>query len=130
MGAWQMTMILVVDDEPMICDFVSRALQRQGFSVVTATNGADALSISQSHRGEIELVIADVRMPHMDGPTFAKNLYASDPDIPLLFMSGQYDPSDLDPFEDAEFLPKPFSIERLVEEVGSLIPGTKRRAVN
>jgi two-component system cell cycle sensor histidine kinase/response regulator CckA len=125
-----MQMILVVDDEPVICGLIERVLRQKGFWVVTAANGADALSISESYRGEIELLITDVRMPGMDGPTLVRQLSAIEPGVPVLFMSGDCDPSDLEPFECSDFLAKPFSLDRLVEEVECLISEPRCRAVN
>jgi two-component system, cell cycle sensor histidine kinase and response regulator CckA len=117
-----MPTILVVDDEPGICMLISQVLEQNGFSVLTAHNGVDAIAISQSRRGDLELVITDVRMPKGDGPTFARALSAAAPGIPVLFMSSQYDPAQLDQFETSEYLAKPFSIDGLLEAVRTLLP--------
>jgi two-component system, cell cycle sensor histidine kinase and response regulator CckA len=115
-----MPTILVVDDEPGIRMFISQVLERNGFSVLTAYDGADAISVSRSHRGEIGLVITDVRMPRLDGPALVRALFEGDPAIPVLFMSSDYDPT-LDQFEDSEFLAKPFSVDGLLDAVRMML---------
>jgi two-component system, cell cycle sensor histidine kinase and response regulator CckA len=116
-----MPTILVVDDEPGICMCISQILEKNGFSVLSALDGADALSISQSHQGEIGLLITDIRMPRVDGPTLVRALSANEPGLPVLFISSHFDPSLLDEFETPEFLAKPFSIDRLLEAVRNML---------
>jgi two-component system, cell cycle sensor histidine kinase and response regulator CckA len=125
-----MPTILVVDDEPGIRMFVSQVLEQNGFTILTAHDGADAIAISQSHQGEIGLVITDVRMPVVDGPAFVRALSAYEPGVPVLFMSSYYDPEALDQFETSEFLAKPFSIDELLESVKALLPDLNLLLVN
>jgi two-component system, cell cycle sensor histidine kinase and response regulator CckA len=125
-----MPTILVVDDEPGIRMFVSQILEQNGFSVLTAHDGADAILLSQSYPGEIELVITDVRMPNVDGPTLVRTIAADDPGIPVLFMSSHYDSSLIDEFEGSEFLAKPFSIDRLLEAVRMMLGEFSLRLVS
>ena len=113
--------ILVVDDEPMICQFVAAALRQKGFSVLTAANGEEAIAVSHRHRGDIRLLITDVKMPVMDGPTLVRVLSEDAPGLPVLFMSAHCSSSDLEQFEGSEFLSKPFSVEKLLEEVRMLM---------
>jgi two-component system cell cycle sensor histidine kinase/response regulator CckA len=117
----KMAMILIVDDDPMIRVLVEVALQQEGFSVLTADSGKEAISLSQLHRGEIGLLITDVMMPGMDGPALARKMVAERPDLPVLFMSGQSDPSDIEPYPRSEFLAKPFSLAALLAQVRSLL---------
>jgi CheY-like chemotaxis protein len=125
-----MPTVLVVDDEPGICMLISQILEQNGFSVLVAHNGADAILISQSHQSEIELVITDVRMPKVDGPTFVRDLFADAPTIPVLFISDHCDPSDMDEFATSEFLAKPFSVEKLLEVVRTMLPEPDLHLVN
>lgn len=125
-----MPTILVVDDEPGIRMFVSQILEQNGFSVLTAPDGADAISISHKHQGEIGLVITDVRMPNVDGPALAQALSEEDPNIPVLFMSSHYDASLIDQFEGSEFLAKPFSVDRLLEAVRTMLGELSLQLVN
>ena len=116
-----MPTILVVDDEPAIRVFISQILEDNGFSVLTAHDGEDAMSVTLLHREHIGLLITDVRMPRVDGPSLARALSAEAIDIPVLFMSSYYDPSLLDQFESSEFLAKPFTVERLLDTVRTML---------
>ena len=91
------------------------------FAVLTASTGASALSIAQFHRDEIRLLITDVAMPGMDGPTLVRLLTAETPDLPVLYMSGTYDGSQFERVERSGFLAKPFSANDLLAEVKALI---------
>jgi len=100
----------------MVRTVAERALTRHGYSVVTANNGFEALEIL--NRGdEFALLISDVVMPEMDGPTMVKEARQSRPQLPVLFMSGYAEEQlrksiDLD---KVAFLPKPFSVQELAE---------------
>jgi two-component system cell cycle sensor histidine kinase/response regulator CckA len=113
---WGTGTVLLVEDEPMVRTVAERALTRHGYSVVTANNGFEALEIL--NRGdEFALLISDVVMPEMDGPTMVKEARQSRPDLPVLFMSGYAEEQlrksiDLD---KVAFLPKPFSVQELAE---------------
>jgi two-component system cell cycle sensor histidine kinase/response regulator CckA len=113
---WGTGTVLLVEDEPMVRAVAERALTRHGYSVVTATNGEEALDILA--RGEeIALLISDVVMPAMDGPTMVREARKSRPELPILFMSGYAEEQlrksiDLD---NVAFLPKPFSVQELAE---------------
>jgi two-component system, cell cycle sensor histidine kinase and response regulator CckA len=113
---WGSGTVLLVEDEPMVRTVAERALTRHGYSVVTANNGFEALEIL--NRGdEFALLISDVVMPEMDGPTMVKEARQSRPDLPVLFMSGYAEEQlrksiDLD---KVAFLPKPFSVQELAE---------------
>lgn len=114
-------MILIVDDEPIIRALLEVVLQQAGFRVLTAGSGGDAIAISQSHQGEIELLITDITLPGMNGWALARTLVEDDPDLAVLFMSGGCDESELDQYERSEFLAKPFSLVRLLAEVRNLV---------
>ena len=107
---------LLVEDEPMVRTVAERALTRQGYTVITATNGEEALEVI--NRGEpIDLLISDVVMPLMDGPTMVREARLSRPDIPVLFMSGYAEEqlrNSID-IDHVAFLPKPFSVQELAE---------------
>ena len=113
---WGSGTVLLVEDEPMVRTVAERALTRHGYSVITAANGAEALEILD--RGEeIVLLISDVVMPEMDGPTMVQEARKSRPELPILFMSG-YAEEQLRKSIDLEkiaFLPKPFSVQELAE---------------
>ena len=125
-----MPTILVVDNEPGIRMLISQILEQNGFTVLTAQDGADALSVSHSHPGEIGLVITDLPVPRSNGPAFARGMATQDAAVPVLFMSGCYDPSMLDQLDASLFLAKPFTIERLLEAVRAMLPDLCPEMVN
>src|SRR5258706_8302395 len=116
-----MPTILIVDDEPMIRKLLRFALEREGFRVLTAENGADAIRVSTRHPGEIDLLLSDVLMPGMDGPTLASQMLATDPNLPVLLMSGCYQNLPATSEAKYRFLPKPFSMGCLMSAIRSAI---------
>jgi two-component system cell cycle sensor histidine kinase/response regulator CckA len=121
---WGTGTVLLVEDEPMVRTVAERALTRHGYHVLTATNGEEALEIIE--RGdEIALLVSDVVMPLMDGPTMVKEARKSRPDLPILFMSGYAEEQlrkSLD-IVNVAFLPKPFSVQELAEAVRKALSG-------
>ncbi len=113
---WGSGTILLVEDEPMVRAVAERALTRHGYTVITADSGEAALEILG--RGEpIDLLISDVVMPGMDGPTMVREARQSRPNLNVLFMSGYAEEQlrkSLD-IENIHFLPKPFSVIELAE---------------
>lgn len=95
--------ILVVDDDRVICNVVAMKLETEGFRVFSANSGAEALARWQSHGGQIDLLITDMRMPWIDGPLSAKCLTTDDPRLTVLFISGEGDASELGEFKNFRF---------------------------
>jgi two-component system cell cycle sensor histidine kinase/response regulator CckA len=122
---WGSGTVLLVEDEPTVRTVAERALTRHGYKVMTADNGEEALDILG--RGEpIDLLISDVVMPGMDGPTVVREARKSRPDIKILFMSGYAEEQlrkSID-IENVNFLPKPFSVIELAEAARRAV-GTK-----
>ena len=113
---WGSGTILLVEDEPTVRSVAERALSRHGYTVITADNGEDALEML-SRSDEIALLISDVVMPVMDGPTMVREARKDRPDLKILFMSGYAEEQlrksiDID---NVAFLPKPFSVQELAE---------------
>ena len=113
--------ILVVDDEPLIRQLLIEVLEGEGFSVVSAANGLQALVKYQLHAKDIDLVISDVVMAEMNGPALARRLLAERPDLPIILMSDQADTCDLGSQSIVRFLSKPFDLESLVSTVRGLV---------
>ena len=113
---WGTGTILLVEDEPTVRTVAERALSRQGYTVLTANNGEEALEIMA--RGEvIDLLISDVVMPVMDGPTMVREARRTRPELRILFMSGYAEEqlrNSID-IDNVAFLPKPFSVQELSE---------------
>ena len=80
--------ILLVEDEAAVRTFARRVLVGLGYTVLEAASGNDALSVAASRETSIDLLVTDVQMPHMQGPTLARLLGAARPGLPVLFMSG------------------------------------------
>ncbi|WP_084580854.1 hybrid sensor histidine kinase/response regulator [Sphingomonas azotifigens] len=119
---WGTGTILVVEDEDMVRAIAERALTRQGYSVVTAENGEVALETIET-MDKPDLLVSDVVMPVMDGPSMARKVRDRWPDLPILFMSGYAEEQlrrsiDLD---NVAFLPKPFSVQQLAEAVQEIL---------
>jgi two-component system cell cycle sensor histidine kinase/response regulator CckA len=113
---WGTGTILLVEDEDMVRAVAERALARQGYTVLTAENGEVALDVL-AKTARPDLLISDVVMPVMDGPTMVRKVRARYPDLPILFMSGYAEEQlrksiDLD---NVTFLAKPFSVQQLAE---------------
>jgi two-component system cell cycle sensor histidine kinase/response regulator CckA len=93
-----------------------RALTRHGYTVLTAENGEAALEVL-AREGPVDLMISDVVMPTMDGPTTAREARKTYPDLPILFISGYAEEQlrkSID-LERVQFLAKPFSVQKLAE---------------
>jgi two-component system, cell cycle sensor histidine kinase and response regulator CckA len=114
-----MATVLVVDDEPMVCTMLAHFLENEGFTVFTAECGPQAISLSRSNPGKIDLLISDIVMPGMDGPSLATELKSVNPRLAVLLMSGNCDSKQID--NAFAFLPKPFSMLDLLARIRSLI---------
>ncbi|MBA3668482.1 MAG: response regulator [Sphingomonas sp.] len=113
---WGSGNVLLVEDEPTVRSVAERALSRHGYSVVTADNGEEALEIL-SRGDEFVLLISDVVMPGMDGPTMVAEARKSRPDLKILFMSGYAEEqlrNSID-IQNVNFLAKPFSVTDLAQ---------------
>ncbi len=120
---WGSGTILLVEDEDMVRAVAERALTRHGYNVLTAIHGEEALEILNS-RTDIDLLVSDVVMPVMDGPTLVKHAREKFPTLPILFMSG-YAEEQLRKslsIQDVGFIPKPFSVQQLAESVRAAMP--------
>lgn len=116
--------ILLVEDEDAVRVFSARALRNKGYRVVEAKNGEAALAILSEGRENFDLVITDVVMPQMDGPTLARKALELRPGLKLIFISGYAEDrvrEDLSGVEGAHFLPKPFSLKQLAGKVKEVL---------
>ena len=119
---WGTGRILVVEDEDMVRSVAERALVRQGYQVRTAANGEEALEIlaqvaADATIEDFDLLISDVMMPLMDGPTMVEHARKQFPALPILFMSG-YAEEQLRKsinLDNVAFIAKPFSVQQLAE---------------
>jgi PAS domain S-box-containing protein len=112
--------VLVVEDEPLVRDYVTRTLTKAGYSVLTAPDGPAALELSSSHRGRLDLLLTDVVMPQFDGRELARRLREDRPDLPVVFMSGYSDDPDGSGPQDT-LLQKPFASGELLDAIGNAL---------
>ncbi|MGQ0445177.1 MAG: cell cycle histidine kinase CckA [Beijerinckiaceae bacterium] len=112
--------ILLVEDEEAVRAFGARALASRGYTVLQAASGLEALQIVEQNGGKIDLIVSDVVMPEMDGPTMFGELRKRGVKAKVIFVSGYAEDAfakNLPEGEDFGFLPKPFSLKQLIEAV-------------
>lgn len=119
--------ILVVEDEDAVRSFVVTALEDRGYEVTTAGDGEEALEIIAADKGGFDLIISDVMMPEIDGPTLiARARKELDLAAKVIFMSGYAENAvraELDKVEDAAYIQKPFTLKGLAARVKSTLTG-------
>ena len=112
--------ILLVEDEEGLRSLNARGLRSRGYSVIEASNGIEALEALEEKNGAIDLVVSDVVMPEMDGPTLLKRMRGRNPDLRIIFVSGYAEDAfekSLPENQQFAFLPKPFTLSQLVAAV-------------
>ena len=115
-----------MDDEELVRSVVTRALQAEGYEVVNARDGQEALDCLERDSGAIDLVITDVVMPAMGGRELARVIERRFPSLPLVWMSGHPRDEGLSSeglSGDQPFLQKPVSNELLLQTVAQLLHG-------
>ncbi|MGC1269644.1 MAG: response regulator [Croceibacterium sp.] len=119
--------ILLVEDEDMVRAVAERALTRQGYTVVTASDGDEGVEAVRTNL-EFDLVVSDVVMPSMDGPAMAREIRQLAPGLPVLFMSGYAEEQlrrEID-IEGMHFIAKPFSVAQIAAKVGEVLRMQRR----
>jgi two-component system, cell cycle sensor histidine kinase and response regulator CckA len=113
--------ILLVEDEEGLRQLNARGLASRGYTVLEAGNGIEAIEVLEKAEGEVDLVVSDVVMPEMDGPTLLRELRRRIPTLKIIFVSGYAEdafqkhlPADGEQFT---FLAKPFTLKQLVNAV-------------
>jgi two-component system cell cycle sensor histidine kinase/response regulator CckA len=112
--------ILLVEDEEGLRSLNARGLRSRGYSVIEASNGIEALEALEEKNGAVDLVVSDVVMPEMDGPTLLKTMRGRNPDLKIIFVSGYAEDAfekSLPENQQFAFLPKPFTLSQLVAAV-------------
>jgi two-component system cell cycle sensor histidine kinase/response regulator CckA len=112
--------ILVVEDELEVCNVIVEVARNDGYAVLAALNGSEALAVASQHRGPIHLLLTDLIMPGMSGRELAALLKVTRPDMIVLFMSGHTDTEiqrhdALEP--GAVLLRKPFALDEFARVV-------------
>ena len=124
--------VLLVEDEDPVRLFSSRALKNKGYKVIEADSAENALAILQEGTHKVDLIITDVVMPKMDGPTLIKEVRELHPDkkLKVIFISGYAEDNfrkRLGDEADIHFLPKPFSLKQLAGKVKEVMQDSGER---
>jgi PAS domain S-box-containing protein len=117
-------LILVVDDEEYIRQIAQTALEKNGYRVLTASDGTEALAVYTQNMNEIALVLTDIAMPYMDGVAEIRALHKINPSLPVIAASGlttTEQNAELQSLNISAFLPKPFTLEKLLETLDSIL---------
>ena len=118
--------IAVADDNPAIAGLVAGTLRRQGYQVLEAHCGTEALKAVESHDGKpLDLLLTDLEMPGINGIALWQSVRAKRPETKVVFMSGSATPDDVD---GAPFLSKPFTLAKLVGIVEDTLQSSLSRA--
>jgi CheY-like chemotaxis protein len=117
--------ILLVEDDDMVRGLARHVLQQNGYLVLEARHGAEALRLCERHPGPVHLVVSDVALPHMGGPELVERLMASRPQMRVIYMSGYTQPDLVQ--GGAQFLRKPFTPGELVRMVHETLAGVDIR---
>ncbi len=115
--------VLITEDEPMVRKMISRILKTNGYNVLLAEDGHDALETIKNYNSHIDLLISDMIMPKMDGRELAAEVRNIMPDIKVIFISGYTDDilRDMPDISNINFLQKPFSTPSLLKEVRKVL---------
>jgi len=112
------TVILVADDDGHVRDLIRQVLETDGYAVLTAADGEQALQVSRTFPTTIHLLLSDVLMPKLGGMALCEQLLRERPAMNVLLLSGTVE----QPREGVPFLRKPFRVEILRDHVRRLLP--------
>jgi signal transduction histidine kinase len=120
--------VLLADDEAPILKVAKRILEGAGYTVIAASDGAEAVKVAAAHKGTIDLLVTDMVMPHLGGRQVADKLRAERPGLRVLYLSGYTDTAAarqglMEP--GAEFLQKPFATDSLVRRVREVLDAAR-----
>jgi len=115
---------LVVDDEPSVRAYVATLLRRDGFRVLEAENGAEALALLRGLAPKITLLVSDICMPTMDGVALARAVRKEFPAIPILLMTGYAET----PPTEFRLIEKPFTATAFLNNIRSALRDETRTA--
>ena len=120
----QSAVVLLVEDEEAVRRGGKRMLETRGYTVHEAGSGVEALDILEELEGQVDIVVSDVVMPEMDGPTLLGEIRKKWPDMKFIFVSGFAEDAfarNLPEGSNFGFLPKPFSLKQLASTVREML---------
>ena len=113
---------LLVDDEQPVRGYVSAVLRQGGFEVVEAADGTDALAMVQRMHGTVDVLVTDIKMPHMTGIELVRAVKNEYPGIPVVYISGESLREELhNPRTRVAFLQKPFGPGAILSAIRTVI---------
>ena len=112
--------ILIIDDEPAVLNTLQQILLSLGYDVIAAESGEEGIKQFLEHSDTIALVISDVVMPEMDGPTTVAQIQKEKPKQPVMFITG-YDNKQLASMDESIIVQKPFKIAELSQQIQNLL---------
>jgi two-component system, cell cycle sensor histidine kinase and response regulator CckA len=122
--------ILVAEDEVLVRNFLCLLLQREGYQVLAAGDGVEALEVARAHNGTIHMLLTDMVMPGMDGMALAERILRERPGIRVLLVSGTLSSDGQEQNLQLPFLKKPFIAQdlrdKIIEVLKSPPPGAQR----
>jgi PAS domain S-box-containing protein len=124
--------ILVVDDEPAICEITKASLENYNYRVMTAHDGIEAIALYVEHRDQISLILTDIVMPSMDGLTSIRTLKKINPHLKIIAFSGLAPSDKINAAYSigvTAFLCKPFTATQLLQTI-SAVNGVNNFAIN
>ena len=116
--------VLVIEDEKEVRKLTGAILRKQGYRILEASHGEEALQMMEEYKGPIHLLLTDVVMPKTNGPEIARRLMHFSPNMKVLYMSGYLDNdnfSEVLPDRWVSFLQKPFTVEGLIGKVREVL---------
>src|SRR5690606_24899476 len=116
--------ILLVEDEESVRAFSARARRATGYEVFEADGGEEAIEVLDDLDYAVDLIISDVVMPEMDGPTMLKVIRDKMPNLKIIFVSGYAEESvrrDIEDDQSVDFLPKPYSLDQINSKVKEVL---------
>jgi two-component system cell cycle sensor histidine kinase/response regulator CckA len=116
--------LLLVEDDVMVLNITRITLELEGFFVLTAENGEDALFLSRKYPDEIHVLVTDVVMPKMSGVELSRHISAERPTTRIVVMSGNTFEEEIS--STWAFIPKPFGLKQLRETVSGLVPVSRQ----
>jgi CheY-like chemotaxis protein len=122
--------ILLVEDDPVVRQVASEILTMNGYRVLEAKGGDEAMSLSDRHSGGIDLLLTDVVMPRMSGRELAEYVAPMHPGLHVVYMSGYVDDALLNhgvSGTEADFLPKPFTSDQLEHKIRAIFGAPSKR---
>lgn len=119
--------LLLVDDEQEVRSVIADMLREEGYGVLEAASGHEALAASDAYSGEIDLLLTDLIMPGMTGRMLADMLSSRRPGMTVVFISGYVSDSPSSPTEQGlNFIKKPVTAEKLLETISEALSGKKK----